>query len=92
VTGDWQSYEVERRFTIGSSRGRWVAVYCLAGLAGDRQIRGQRFTSKSRARRFASQNHGVVRRYRGADWLSQPRQVVTASAASWIFRPARRAS
>lgn len=49
------------------NHGRWVAVY-----VGDDGVRGLRFSSLSRARRYARSVGGCVRRYRAEDWMPAP--------------------
>jgi len=83
MNSDWQSFEVARRLVFAQPRGRWVAVCRVAGIDGKMQVRGRRFTSKSRARRFARGYHGVVRRYRSSQWLEQPRPTVMVQ--TWVY-------
>ena len=46
------------------NHGRWITVY-----AGDDGVCGRRFSSLSRARRYARSVGGLVRRYRAEDWM-----------------------
>ena len=58
----WRDLDV-----VVKPRGRWIVQY-----DGEDGTRGRRFSSLSRARRFARGVGGFVRRYRARGWITAP--------------------